>query len=1052
MRIHDSIRNSFLGVVFLSILILPNVAFAKIDVPGDTTNSLNSNSTGTGYYANRLSVTGENITYVTGKGFFGAATIALMDKTTSIPIKQRVFATLYNPVQTRLKPTAQELDALKAKLKEDGSPVDVDKLTTDNVTLRNTPDVTMFVFDKTMGDATNNDSVYIGYATKHGEFYTDTKPSIVESAEGDKKLGIIDAAQGRPVGTTVTAKNDLYSKTQEEKLLQEKLNADAAAERIAEAQMEEAYKSGDQDAITRATLALEAARRSASTTQSLYDQSLAARIAAQNAAAASARAVNDGSCSTIWMALSLDCLMFTIAKILHIIFKLISFIAYIAGTLFDYSLELSINSAEFFKKLGVVEITWSFIRDILNMSFIFILLWTAIQILIGNDAKYSAKKTLINVIIVAILMNFSLFAAKIMVDGSNIVSLKIYEAMKANTGQPGASISARIMNTVGLTTLYDITKIFNNDAMISSQGSYCAQNNGAMITISVMGSIFLIILILAMGLAAILFLIRLVNIIVLFIKSPLWVWGYVMPGNATITRFKDEWWREMKHVLLFPIAYLFWMLVAIIIFTKLGSTVNGGVSATGVPQAGLSLLDIICKPPDPAVGGLGQSISLVAIFAIVIIFMMKAIEYGIKNVSGGGEGAIGNNFGASMAKKFGGYQNAMTRGLMKKAITDPASAIGGASIGLANRGLMFAKDKTAGGIKRTGGMFVGGAAGMLNGDGVRKGVAEGFINPDVYRKEQLAKLAGRAALLTGSKTLASYATKNADPKNSDGKTRKEVYEERTKSQKEAETMLQAISAKEFKIQTQEEWEKKNGKIGTDMSKATEYQDYVKKQIEKRGDASLGKGILGYQNASHVKHLDAISNKAIKQDIERDSSGNITGIKVKVSNQNIESELADVLKYHTTGEGVKKIDKKGVWKPFRTKGAAERVKVAQKAFRENAGEHGREEIKKRSEEASREKLKNIPEDAVLDDIVKNTTKNKLVGNHEKVKEVREINGLIDQYRNAIRAKSAAGTSATQKLEAEEKMIKIQSQLDDKVSRLKDTRDSIRTELDKKEAAK
>jgi hypothetical protein len=680
------------------------------------------------------------------------------------------------------------------------------------------------------------------------------------------------------------------------------------------------------------------------------------------------------------------------------------------------------------------------------MSFIFILLWTAIQILINGEGKYNAKQTLIRVIVVAILINFSLFGAKLMVDGSNIVSLKIYEAMKATdaTGQ-NSSISTRVMQTIGMSTLFDLGAIYDTKSSLGNGSLAACQNDPSkIITIDIFGSIFLLVLILALALAGVLFLLRMINIIVLFIKSPLWVWGYVLPSSGTITKFKDNWEKEMKHVIVFPVVYMFWMLIAIIIFGKLGTIQQVSGTVGGQTQS-ISLLQIMCGGSTNA--GFGDSISLIAIFCIVIAFMMMAIKYGLSSADGGG---VTGKLSGSVASKFGKYQDAVTTGLVKRTY-EKAKDLGGKSVGDTRRALTFAKDKTIGGAKRTGGAFLGGAAGMLAGDGAWKGTKEGFLNPGIYGKEKLAQLnANIAEILPNSMGGAAFAKMSNTQRTSAATIRKDVEAKRVEGAKNNEQARQEAATVKYTPMTQKQWEKKYGAIGVNQDKADEYKKYVKDNIEKYGDVALQKGILKNLNADGIEHLDAIAKKAIKQEIV---DGKIV---VTVDNYETEAGFDDVINQHKEGGKLATNSEKTIsnktWKPWRSKRSDAEVKVKQSVRRQNKNTTAVEANKIKEEKVAREKLNNIPEDSDLDRSILGALGGPITaGNAEKVKEVKELNSAIKQRENAIAAQMAESDPG-KRAQWEEKILKLNTQLEDKVEYIKDMRTKIRVALDKREEAK
>jgi hypothetical protein len=966
---------------------------------------------------------------------------------------------LYKNEPSKNKLNPREVGGLSAKLTEGGSTVNSNNINAENTYQLNDGLTSNYIYDPTPSNKTNNDEVVIGTATKEGQFFVHKEP-LKKEVSGrtneenrtskdvrslDGFLNANDISKDRQSGTTVAQKNKL------DDLVQERISLtpghDAALKAYQDAnKARRDYENNGGDITSAIYGALKQREGDTKGELDKYKEEIRyideQRQAEQERRDALSNPVQElgadkctGALDTI--SNSFYCMTVAVAKFSNIIFKLVSFVAYIAGTLFDFSLEFSINSAEFLKRLGVIEVTWSFIRDVLNMTFIFILLWTAVQILIGNEGKYNAQKMLRNVIIVAILMNFSLFAAKLMVDGSNIVSLKIYEAMKASTDNQGASISVRVMNTVGLTTLYDVSQIFSENT-IQAQGN-CATNPGALITVSVMGSIFLIILCLALGLAAILFLVRLVNIIILLIKSPLWVWGHVLPGSKRVSELKDKWWSEMMHVLTFPIMYLFWMLVAVIVFDKLGKSAGGGENT--------SLLKLICEAP--GAGGLGSSISAVAIFAIVIIFMMKAIEYGFNNAGNGGPDSFGSKFSSDMAKRFSGYQTAMTRGLAKKAgdvAMIPTKFAGRVAL---NSGVGLSKVPLRLGT---------GLAGLGVGKKGWQGFKDGYVDPTITAKTIAGNIARNQAInggivgdVTGLNKAAGKLAKNwEDPTNSRGDTKKKADEKRTASAAEKEANRTSAIEKAYRTDTHEEWLKKNSG-GT----FADYTNYVEKNTVDKIEKLFGKGVAGMTGANRdehgapTTHIQDLMKNSLKE--TKDASGRVTA--VRFSDYDLYNGIQNMLSHKTTAEIIK--GNKTKIERFTNIRADARMKASKKVFEEkqtkarqkDSAEKTKEVLKKATEKL-KEKISKIAAEAAIETAISGSTV--YTGSGDNDDTVVELNKAINDYNSAnsvsspnpntlISIKARIDKAKEKHLEFIEKqkelLIKKEKQLDDHEAKIK-----------------
>ncbi len=91
-------------------------------------------------------------------------------------------------------------------------------------------------------------------------------------------------------------------------------------------------------------------------------------------------------------------------------------VAQICGKLFDFFIYYTLNTEAY--KADFITKGWGLIRDISNVAFIFTLLYLAIRHILGM----SAKKYIPTLIVVALLLNFSLFFTKVVIDAGNILA------------------------------------------------------------------------------------------------------------------------------------------------------------------------------------------------------------------------------------------------------------------------------------------------------------------------------------------------------------------------------------------------------------------------------------------------------------------------------------------------------------------------------------------------------------------------------------------------------------------------------------------------------
>jgi len=96
----------------------------------------------------------------------------------------------------------------------------------------------------------------------------------------------------------------------------------------------------------------------------------------------------------------------------------------------DTILSFSISSS-FYKQSGIIEAGWEILRDFTNILFIFSLLMIAFKMVLGQDDSNN-KSNLIKTIILALVINFSLFISYAIIDGSNILAHVFYNRIDAD--------------------------------------------------------------------------------------------------------------------------------------------------------------------------------------------------------------------------------------------------------------------------------------------------------------------------------------------------------------------------------------------------------------------------------------------------------------------------------------------------------------------------------------------------------------------------------------------------------------------------------------------
>lgn len=113
-----------------------------------------------------------------------------------------------------------------------------------------------------------------------------------------------------------------------------------------------------------------------------------------------------------------------IVKIAYWVFyALPSNILYYSAFLFNALLALTLSTALYAGNF--LPGAWRIVRDFSNIFFILILLYIAIKMILGLGGA-EIKKMIVQVVIVALLINFSMFFTQVVIDSSNILALIFY--------------------------------------------------------------------------------------------------------------------------------------------------------------------------------------------------------------------------------------------------------------------------------------------------------------------------------------------------------------------------------------------------------------------------------------------------------------------------------------------------------------------------------------------------------------------------------------------------------------------------------------------------
>jgi hypothetical protein len=266
---------------------------------------------------------------------------------------------------------------------------------------------------------------------------------------------------------------------------------------------------------------------------------------------------------------------------------------------------------------------WKTVRDFLNMAFIMILLFSAFCT-IFQVKKFNYKSTLLNLVLMALLVNFSFPISRFIIDVSNVLMYTLLNSLSFDGGNASniAGFFAKASSLQG----------------IISQGTSASASQliAAIVFMFILGVTFLVM--------AVLFVVRIVALAILIIFSPLAFTGTIIPGE--IGSKASAWWGHLFHYAFFGPIMVFMIYVAMTVMQ----------ATTALP--------IVVKDGSM----LGQLLQDMAMFTVPIIILWMGMM--IANSMGvAGAGAVtgyASKFLKSAGRNLGGAVPA-TKWISKKA-------------------------------------------------------------------------------------------------------------------------------------------------------------------------------------------------------------------------------------------------------------------------------------------------------------------------------------------------------------------------------------------------
>lgn len=247
--------------------------------------------------------------------------------------------------------------------------------------------------------------------------------------------------------------------------------------------------------------------------------------------------------------------------LLYAVFGVLGIWMMLAGVLLDWALNPNNFAIVITNNAGIYE-SWKFVRDLFNIFFIFILLFAAFATIFQVD-KYSYKKILLKLIIMALLVNFSFPISRFIIDVSNVF---LYGILSSAGLANNDSVSDTLKNGLGIMSIVAPDTSFK-EIIFDAQS----------LTIKlIFSNIFLFIAAITFLIIGVLFIIRIAVLAVLIIFSPV---GFVAGAFPGTQKFADEWWDLLIKQSFFAPVMALMLVIALNVMKSLNT---GGVLAKSI--------------------------------------------------------------------------------------------------------------------------------------------------------------------------------------------------------------------------------------------------------------------------------------------------------------------------------------------------------------------------------------------------------------------------------------------------------------------------------------
>ena len=383
--------------------------------------------------------------------------------------------------------------------------------------------------------------------------------------------------------------------------------------------------------------------------------------------------------------------------------------------------------------LPAIYTLWQFIRDFFNLFFILILLFSAFATIFQVDS-FNIRNIFKNVILVALLINFSFPITRFLIDATNVpMYYFINDVIGNGAGRGGQTAMNNLLGYSGI-----------------SSGTMANIGEGSSIVAVLTSIVFAFLFGISLAVLAVMMIIRLIALTLLLIFSPLGFAGALLPG---LNKYGQEWWSKFWSYALFgPAAAL--MLVVSLKFLE----ASGGLYTSMKTVAGNNTVDPLGA----------TTMASVIFFTFPIILIWTTIGMANKFAIAGSATVVGMGYGASNWTRKQMQKGVVFAG--RKVVNNPVTR--GVGSGIAQR---FNDNKIVKYVKSPSKMEakIRGAVGTGTAQGELRKLHESQVKKelDELKKNKTSHSEAVEGMKTGSKASqqanAMYLAQNGDVRNAE---------------------------------------------------------------------------------------------------------------------------------------------------------------------------------------------------------------------------------------------------------------------------------------------